>query len=193
MPHRLSTPESAGPEERPGFRPWEDESTGFGITQEIVAFSNPAAAARRAVPPRPVAAADALSADDPAGSIGQDQETRPREMDHDVADPFVETADRDVLRRERDDLSANFDPPVVVGRDAHRVAGLAPVGIARIVLDKCFGAGFRRDGEGFLSGHFLAAPVSDRSHAALPCCDLFEPGENPVEPRDSPILFRYEA
>ena len=93
-------------------------------------------------------------------------------MDHDLADPLVDAAYGDVLRRERNDLSANLDLPIVIGHDAHLVADLPPVRIVRIVLGDSFRAGLCRDGESFVGGHFLAQPVSDRSHAVLPCRDL---------------------
>ena len=68
------------------------------------------------------------------------------------------------------DLSVDFHLPVIVGHDAHLVANLPPVRIVRIVLAKTFGAGFGRDGEGFVGGHFLSEPVSTArmwfSHAA---------------------------
>ena len=53
-------------------------------------------------------------------------------MDYDLADPLVDPTYCDVLRRERNNLSANLNLPVVIGNDDHSVANLAPVGIARI-------------------------------------------------------------
>src|SRR5580704_16873625 len=111
-------------------------------------------------------------------------------MDHDFANAFVDAPYRDVLRRERNDLSANFDPTIVVRDDAHRVADLARVRIVRIVLGDSFRAGLCRDAKGFVGGHFFASPMSDSSHAALPSRDLAEAGENLVESRDHLILLR---
>ena len=82
-------------------------------------------------------AASAPAADrfgDLARSTGKDKEPRPREMNDDFADPFIDAAYRDVLGREGYDLSFNLDLPVVVGNDAHSIADLPPVGIVRIVL-----------------------------------------------------------
>ena len=73
-------------------------------------------------------------------------------MDHDLADPLVDAAYGDMLRRQRNDLAGHLDLPVVVGRDTHPVSDLPPVRIVRIVLRLGFRGGLCRYGEGFLIG-----------------------------------------
>src|SRR6185437_8486712 len=88
---------------------------------------------------RPLAAPDRPGKTDEVSSW-LDEETRAWKMDHDLADPLVDAADGDVLRREGNDLSANFDFAIVVGRDPHPVADLPLIGIVRVALVHGFGA-----------------------------------------------------
>jgi hypothetical protein len=89
-------------------------------------------------------------------------------MDDDFADAFVHAAYRDVLRREGYDLSANFDPAIVVRHDPHFVADPPPVRIVPIVLGNSFRVGLCRNGEGLVCRNLLAAPVADRSACGSP-------------------------
>ena len=59
-------------------------------------------------------------------------------MHHDLADPLVDAADRDVLRREGDDLAADFDLAIIFRHDQHLVADLAAVRIVGIALRRLF-------------------------------------------------------
>ena len=134
----------------------------------------------------PLAAPDRPGKPDKPSAL-ENEKTRAWEMDHDLPDAFVHAAYSDVLRRKRNDLSANLILPVIVGHDAHRVTHFPSVRIVGIVLGDRFGARLCRDAKGFAGGYFFADPVSDRSHAVLPFGDLGEDGEDFVDSGDRPI------
>src|ERR1700722_13586753 len=63
-------------------------------------------------------------------------ETRARKMHNHLAGPWVLPPDRDMLRRQRDDLAGDLDLSVVVGRYLDTVARLSSVRILRV---GCYG------------------------------------------------------
>jgi hypothetical protein len=127
---------------------WPDPWQGVGRREERIES--------RGTHHAPLAAPDRPGKTDKPSALKNDK-TRAREMDHDFADAFVHAANGDVLRRKRDDLSANFIPAVVVGRDAHLVADLAPVRIVRIVL-----------GDSLRTPRASSADISSRSPRPTP-------------------------
>lgn len=58
-------------------------------------------------------------------------------MHDDFARTAIIAADRNVLRRQRNDLPFDSDLPVVVGRHRHSIAGLAASGSAKTALSGC--------------------------------------------------------
>ena len=63
---------------------------------------------------------------------GKHRESGAREVHDHLAGAWIPPANGDVVRRERDDFAAHFDPAVVVGHDLDPVAGLAAVRIVGI-------------------------------------------------------------